>query len=167
MPSRMTRRQALAGGAVVTGGAAAVVVSGCGGGDDEGYPRTRVARLDEIERNVPVTFEYPRAGQQGVLLDVGVDLPGGVGPHGSLVAYNIACQHMGCPVAYRQAEQRFVCNCHQTIYDPKRDGYVVQGVAQRPLPRIALEVTGMNVFATGVQGLIFGHRANLEPKARA
>jgi arsenite oxidase small subunit len=166
MPRRITRRQALAGGTVAAGGAVAAM-AGCGGEEAAGYPRTRIARLDEIEPNVPVGFEYPLAGQQGVLLDLRVDLPGGVGPHGSLVAFNIACQHMGCPVAYRANEQRFVCNCHQTVYDPAHEGFVVQGVAQRPLPRIALEVTGRDVFATGVQGLIFGHRMNLEPAVRS
>ena len=160
----VTRRQAIIGGgavAVAAGGTAAIIIAT---GDDEGedYPRSRIASVSELEPNKPVDFEYPLAGQQSVLLDIGEEVPGGVGDNGSIVAYSVLCQHMGCPVGYRPAEKDFLCGCHQSRYDPARECVVVQGVAQRSLPRIALEVDGDEIFAVGVDSLIYGHRSNLE-----
>lgn len=164
----LTRRQALGGGAVVAGGVAAAGLAGCGGGDTgAAYPRRRIAHLDQLTSGQPVAFEYPLKGQSGLLLDLGFEVPGGAGPHGSLVAYNTACQHMGCPVSFRAQDQHFVCPCHQTVYNPAQEGVVVQGVAQRPLPRIALDVSDRQVYATGVDGLIFGWRDNLGKARRA
>jgi arsenite oxidase small subunit len=169
----LTRKQALAGaGAVaVAGGAAAAIVVAIGddddGGEAQGYPRRKVARKGDLKPNEPVTFEYPRKGQQSVLIDLGQEVPGGVGDDSSIVAYSSLCQHMGCPVGYVAAKRHFHCGCHQTRYDPARDGAVIQGVAQRPLPRIALEVDGDDIVATGVNGLIYGYRNNVESAGKA
>lgn len=73
---------------------------------------------------------------------------------------------MGCPVSWVTEKQHFVCPCHQSVYDPAREGYVVQGVAQRPLPRILLEEHDGRIFAVGVQGLVYGYRTNLTPGRR-
>jgi arsenite oxidase small subunit len=167
---RVTRRGLLIGGgaaAVVGGGAAAVII---GTGDEEeaeGYPRRRIASTGELRPNEPVRFEYPLKGQQSVLLDLDEEVPGGVGDNGSIVAYSVLCQHMGCPVGYRAEQRDFLCGCHQSRYDPAREGVVVQGVSQRPLPRVALEIDGEDIFAVGVDGLIYGYRTNLEPGASA
>src|ERR687898_1693976 len=160
----ITRRQAIIGGgavAVAAGGTAAIIIAS---GDEEGedYPGSRIAWVSELEPNKPVNFEYPLEGEQSVLLDIGEEVPGGVGDNGSIVAYSILCQHMGCPVGYRPAERDFFCGCHQSRYDPAREGVVVQGVAQRPLRRIALEIDGEDIFAVGVDSLIYGYRGNLE-----
>jgi len=132
---------------------------GGGGGD---YPRKRIAAASDLTGGKPVNFEYPLKGQQSVVLDMGEAVPGGVGDNGSIVAYSVLCQHMGCPVGYREDAKDFLCPCHQSRYDPAREGVVVQGVAQRPLPRVAVEVGGGDVFAVGVDGLIYGYRANLD-----
>jgi arsenite oxidase small subunit len=165
--SGITRRRAVIGGgavAVAGGAAAAIVIATSGDGDGEGedYPRRRIAGTGELRRNRPVQFEYPLKGQRSVLLDLGEEVPGGVGDNASIVAYSVLCQHMGCPVGYRAAEQDFLCGCHQSRYDPAREGVVVQGVSQRPLPRVALEVDGEDIFAVGVEGLIYGYRSNLD-----
>jgi arsenite oxidase small subunit len=167
----LTRRRALIGGGavVVVGGAAAVVAVATGGNDDEqknasagsGYPRRRVAAVGDLKPNTPVNFDYPAKGQTSVLLDLGDEVPGGVGDNKSIVAYSSLCQHMGCPVGYQADQKHFTCGCHQTRYDPAREGVVIQGVAQRPLPRVALEVDGGDLFAVGVDGLIYGYRTNL------
>jgi arsenite oxidase small subunit len=164
--SRITRKQALVGGGAVAvaGGAAAVIVIASGDGDEgEDYPRATVARVADLKPNTPVPFDYPLKGQKAVAIDLGEEVPGGVGDSGGIVAYNIQCQHMGCPVGYQADSKTFLCGCHQSKYDPAREGYVIQGVAQRPLPRIALEVDGDDIVATGVQGLIYGYRDNLAP----
>lgn len=163
----ITRRRAVIGGgaAAVAGvGAAAIVIATTddGDGDGEDYPRKRVASVAEVAPGKPVNFDYPLKGQQSVLLDMGEEVPGGVGDKSSIVAYSTLCQHMGCPVGYRADQKDFLCACHQSRYDPAREGVVVQGVAQRPLPRVALEIDGEDVLAIGVGGLIYGYRANLD-----
>ena len=168
---RVTRRGLVIGGGaavVVGGGAAAVIIAtGDDDGDGEDYPRRRVASLADLRPNTPVQFEYPLEGQQSVLLDLDQEVPGGVGEKSSIVAYSVLCQHMGCPVGYRPEDRDFLCGCHQSRYDPAREGVVIQGVSQRPLPRIALEIDGDDVYATGVDGLIYGYRSNLAVGGRA
>ena len=163
---RVSRRVLLIGGgaAAVAGGGAAAIIIATGGGEEEGegYPRTRISSTRELRSNEPLSFEYPLEGQQSVLLDLDEEVPGGVGEKDSIVAYSVLCQHMGCPVGYRAAEKDFLCGCHQSRYDPARNGVVVQGVSQRPLPRVALEIDGEDIFAVGVDGLIYGYRSNLE-----
>jgi arsenite oxidase small subunit len=128
-----------------------------------GYPRVKVATLKQLKVNTPVNFEYPLKTQPNVLLDLGHAVPAGVGPKNSIVAYSTLCQHMGCPVAYNRGLREFVCPCHQTRYDPERLGSIIQGVATRALPRVQLQVKGGAVWATGVDGLVYGYRTNLAP----
>jgi arsenite oxidase small subunit len=152
------------GGAVALAGGTAAVVAGCGGGSKKSsYPRVKIAKLSNIHPNAPINFAYPLEGQPSVLVDVGQAVPQGVGPKGSIVAYSVLCQHMGCPVVYKPALGEFVCPCHQSRYDPGRLGSIVQGVAMLPLPRVLLEVSNGNVLAVGVDGLVYGYRDNLHP----
>jgi arsenite oxidase small subunit len=160
----------IGGGVAVAGAAAAGIVVATSGDDEEGaegYPRKRIAGTGELRPGKAVSFAYPLENQAGLLLDLGEEVPGGVGDDGSIVAYSILCQHMGCPVAYRPEEKDLLCPCHQSLYDPAREGVVVQGVAMRPLPRIALEIDGEDIFAVGVDGLIYGYRNNLDTGQQA
>jgi len=50
-----------------------------------------------------------------------------------MVAISTRCAHLGCPVRYIQASQRFVCPCHGGIYDSQ--GAVAGGPPVRPLDR--------------------------------
>lgn len=49
------------------------------------------------------------------------------------VAISNRCMHVGCPVRYVQASQRFICPCHGGIYDFQ--GIVIGGPPVRPLDR--------------------------------
>ncbi|WP_017755309.1 arsenate reductase (azurin) small subunit [Calidifontibacillus oryziterrae] len=129
--------------------------------DPDGYPVTKIANLADIKVNEPITFDYPLKTQSNYLLDLGVEVPGGVGPNKSIVAYNRACQHMGCPSNYDDTRNTFFCPCHQTVYDPSFNGSVVIGQGKASLPRILLKVENNEVFAIGVDGLIYGYRNNL------
>ena len=166
---RVTRRQALIGGGVVAVGAgAAAVVIATSGDDGEGdFPRQTLANLGDLNPNEPIAFEYPLPGQASALVDLGEEVPGGIGDSGGIVAYSTLCQHMGCPVTYDAEGRYLLCPCHQSKYDPAREGNVIQGVAQAPLPRIQLEVDGEEIVAVGVDGLIYGYRENLAPGATA
>jgi quinol---cytochrome c reductase iron-sulfur subunit, bacillus type len=54
------------------------------------------------------------------------------------VAISTRCAHLGCPVRYIQASQKFVCPCHGGIYDDK--GAVEGGPPVRPLDRFYTRV---------------------------
>jgi menaquinol-cytochrome c reductase iron-sulfur subunit len=49
------------------------------------------------------------------------------------VALSSRCMHLGCPVRYVQAAERFVCPCHGGVYDFR--GLVAGGPPVRPLDR--------------------------------
>ena len=164
----VTRRQAIAAGGVAAAGAGAAAIVIATSGDDEGeFPPVAVAKVGDLQPNEPVSFEYPLEGQSSVLVDLGEEVPGGVGDNNSIVAYSALCQHMGCDVQFVSEGGYMLCPCHQSKYDPAREGNVIQGVAQTPLPRIELEIDGDDVVAVGVDGLIYGYRENLAPGARA
>jgi Rieske Fe-S protein len=54
------------------------------------------------------------------------------------VAISTRCAHLGCPVRYYQAAQRFVCPCHGGVYG--FEGQVVGGPPVRPLDRFYTRV---------------------------
>jgi arsenite oxidase small subunit len=160
----ITRRQALvASGVAAAGAGAAAVIVAVSGDDEDEFPRQAIAKVSDLRPNEPITFEYPLQGQSSVLVDLGDEVPGGVGDNNSIVAYSALCQHMGCDVQFVSEGGYMLCPCHQSKYDPAREGNVIQGVAQTPLPRIELEIDGEDVVAVGVNGLIYGYRENLAP----
>lgn len=54
------------------------------------------------------------------------------------VAITTRCAHLGCPVRYIEASQRFVCPCHGGVYDFQ--GKVSGGPPVRPLDRFYTRV---------------------------
>jgi Rieske Fe-S protein len=54
------------------------------------------------------------------------------------------CMHLGCPVRYVQAAQRFICPCHGGVYGPL--GQVDGGPPVRPLDRFYTKVEGGRVM---------------------
>jgi len=59
------------------------------------------------------------------------------------VAISTRCAHLGCPVRYIQASQKFVCPCHGGIYG--FEGQVEGGPPVRPLDRFYSRVRGGRV----------------------
>ena len=55
------------------------------------------------------------------------------------VAISTRCAHLGCPVRYIQASQKFVCPCHGGVYGFQ--GQVEGGPPVRPLDRFYTRVT--------------------------
>jgi arsenite oxidase small subunit len=163
-PRRLSRREAIAAGAAVA------VLGGAGVAEaaapSTSYPTLRIVDLSKLKRNRPVAFDYPLGGQSSVLVDFGHAVPNGVGPGKGIVAYSTLCQHMGCGVVYQPKLGEFVCPCHQSRYDPEREGSIIQGVSPRGLPRVLLKVQKGAVWAVGVDGLIYGYRSNLRPGKR-
>jgi Rieske Fe-S protein len=54
------------------------------------------------------------------------------------VAVSTRCAHLGCPVRYVDASQRFICPCHGGVYDFQ--GKVAGGPPVRPLDRFYTRV---------------------------
>jgi menaquinol-cytochrome c reductase iron-sulfur subunit len=60
------------------------------------------------------------------------------------VAISNRCMHVGCPVRYTQASERFICPCHGGVYDFQ--GKVTGGPPVRPLDRFYTKVEGARVL---------------------
>jgi menaquinol-cytochrome c reductase iron-sulfur subunit len=70
------------------------------------------------------------------------------------VAISTRCMHLGCPVRYVQASQRFICPCHGGVYG--FDGKVVGGPPVRPLDRFETKVEAGRVYV--------GHRFSVNSR---
>jgi cytochrome b6-f complex iron-sulfur subunit len=61
-----------------------------------------------------------------------------------LMAFYWKCTHLGCTVPWAQAEDKFHCPCHGSVFD--RQGTVVGGPAPRPLDIMEIKIEGDNVI---------------------
>ena len=124
--------------------------------------RQKIGSLSALEQDRPVAFTYPDGGSPCFLVKLGSKAAGGVGPDDDVVAFASLCSHMGGPVAY-EATHKLAgpCMYHLTTFDLNRLGMVVAGHATQSLPQIVLEVQGDDVYAVGVQGLLYGRHDNL------
>ena len=149
-----------------------------------------------------VTFDYPLQGEPNFLLRLGdssgndinvsatkvsipaagttYQSPGGVGPHGSVVASSAICEHLGCvpPIIHfykpgtsipngpsGSANPGYVhCNCHGSNYDPAKGFSIVTGPTQKPLPSVVLKYdqSSDSYYAVSMVGpTIYGHSNDL------
>lgn len=170
-PACMSRREFL-----LTGGAAVAVVAleaipGAAFAQGQpqmalraDYPRQRIGRLSALVKGKPVDFAYPYPTVSNILVKLGVPAGGAVGPEQDVVAFNLQCTHMGGPLHGTYKDEHQVlgpCPLHLTTFDLTRHGMVVAGHATESLPQIVLELRGDEIFAVGVQGLIYGYSSNL------
>ena len=58
--------------------------------------------------------------------------------YNDFVAISTRCMHLGCPVRYVEASERFICPCHGGTYDV--EGKVAGGPPVRPLDRFYTRV---------------------------
>ena len=156
------------------------------------YPRTQLIDLDgspltvakvQAEYNVGTDelylFDYPLRNEPNFLLNLyplngqppsgsnagAENVPGGIGDHGSIVAYSAICQHLGCPapaISYYPPGQcpgktfgalsfYVHCSCHGSTYDVTNGAANLTGPAVLPLPQVVLEADASgNIFATGM-----------------
>jgi Rieske Fe-S protein len=104
-------------------------------------PRVAILRESELGEGEAHYFAYPDVEEQAVL----VRLHGG-----ELVAYSQRCPHLSCAVVYEADPQRFLCPCHEGVFDVP-SGVPVAGPPRRRLERIRLEREGGIVYAVGVE----------------
>ncbi len=161
----MSRRKLLK--AAGTAGVAALVIGGLANKADAAssrtYPQVKVANIRDIQEGRTIKFDYPLIGRKNIIMDMGCHVEEGAGPNKSIVSYSMFCSHLGCGVEMDWEKGNMICECHQTVYDPKRCGRVVEGPAPSSLPMVSLSIdksTG-DIYATGVAGLIYGLRNNL------
>lgn len=114
------------------------------------YTKNRVGSLVQLKKAGELDFSYP--DENGLCKAVYVN--------NEVKAYSIICTHKGCPTIYNKEKAMFECPCHFTKYDAKKDGQMVIGHATGALPRVLLEINGDDIFAIGVDGLIFGRINN-------
>ncbi|HEY6359671.1 MAG TPA: Rieske 2Fe-2S domain-containing protein [Vicinamibacterales bacterium] len=104
-------------------------------------PIRRVASLDTLPVGGAVLFEYPEPGEMCVLVRLAEDV---------VVAYSQQCTHLSCAVVPKPERGVLHCPCHEGYFD-LRSGEPVAGPPRRPLPRIALEIRGRDVYAIDVE----------------
>ena len=127
------------------------------------YRRKKIANVRELRTHKPVMFNYPDENSPAILVKIGRPAIGGVGPKKDIVAFSALCTHMGCPIQYSKG--RFVCKCHYSMFDPAKNGQTYQGHASEWLPQIRLKVDRRgNIYAEGIEGLVWGRIINLLPK---
>jgi nitrite reductase/ring-hydroxylating ferredoxin subunit len=104
------------------------------------YPVRQVARLGEVPVGGVRLFRYPGPEDPCILIRRGED---------EYAAYSQKCTHLSCAVYYARQEDRLACPCHEGYFSV-RDGRVLQGPPQRPLPRVVLERRGDTLVAAGM-----------------
>jgi Rieske Fe-S protein len=91
---------------------------------------TAVPGIGEIGK----TTTYVRAYNPEIDGPRDPSIPGG----GEFIAISTRCMHLGCPVRYVEASERFICPCHGGVYD--FTGQVSGGPPVRPLDRFYTRV---------------------------
>ncbi|HSS48452.1 MAG TPA: Rieske (2Fe-2S) protein [Thermoanaerobaculia bacterium] len=104
------------------------------------WPVRPVALTSEIPVGGTRLFHYPGPEDPCILVRHS---------ESDFVAYSQKCTHLSCAVYYSHGDRRLECPCHEGFFSV-RDGRVLQGPPQRPLPRIVLERRGDQLVAIGV-----------------
>jgi len=131
------------------------------------YPRKKIATLSELVNDEPVDFEYPDEGAyaSAMIVKLGTEAGGGIGPDKDVVAFNYFCTHQGGPLhaTYKgDTKSLGACPLHLSTYDLTRHGILISGQAYQSLPQVLLELDGDDIYAVGIFGLIFGRHDNLQ-----
>jgi Rieske Fe-S protein len=103
-------------------------------------PAMAVARVGEIPVGGVKLFQYPREGEQCILVRIGED---------AYAAYSQKCTHLSCAVYYSRQSRDLVCPCHEGHFSVQ-DGSVLQGPPTRRLPAVKLERRGEQLVAIGM-----------------
>lgn len=130
------------------------------------FPRKFVAKLSELKLDEPVDFSYPDDGAhaESMIVKMGAQAGGGLGPDEDVVAFNYACTHQGNSLSgsYKKDTKSLgACALHLSTYDLTRHGILISGQAYQSLPQVLLELDGDDIYATGIFGLIYGRKDNL------
>ena len=131
------------------------------------YPRKFITKLSSLKVDEPFDFEYPDEGEyaESILVKLGREAGGGLGPEKDVVAFNYTCTHQGGPLqgTYKAADKALgPCPLHLTTFDLTRHGIFISGQAYQSLPQVLMELEGDDIYAVGMFGLIYGRFDNLQ-----
>ncbi len=163
----------------------ALTVDKVGGSSSPYVGKYSVATAEDVLFNYPLTNEpnfflnlYPANGEPPSSTNPGAaNVPGGVGPNGSIVAYSAICQHLGCIApsisyyppgtctrTFGSLPFYIHCSCHGSTYDVTKSASNLTGPAVLPLPQVLLETdSDGNIFAAGQSGPpVNGHLNSLQ-----
>ncbi len=131
------------------------------------YPRKLIGNLSKLKVDKPVDFNYPddKTYSESILVKLGTEAGGGIGPDKDVVAFNYTCTHQGGPLqgTYKAADKALgPCPLHLTTFDLTRYGIFISGQAYESLPQVLLELEGDKIYAVGMFGLIYGRFDNLQ-----
>jgi menaquinol-cytochrome c reductase iron-sulfur subunit len=146
----MTRRGLFSGGAIAAGGIAGAAIAlpaiGFALGpvfEEEDVTYQNVGAVSDfsednyVPKTITVSAGVGEAGKSTAYIrKTNPQLPGEKA--GGFVAISTRCAHLGCPVRWVVAAQRFVCPCHGGVYDFQ--GLVAGGPPVRPLDRFVTRV---------------------------
>ncbi len=104
-------------------------------------PATEITGGNALPVGGWLLFTYPSRDEPAVLVRLDAT---------TYVAYDQRCTHLSCPVLAQPQTNRFICPCHEGVYD-LATGVPLAGPPPRPLRRITLEIRGGRIFATGVE----------------
>jgi Rieske Fe-S protein len=157
--------------------------------DVDGSVLTATKVMDEynVTTSDALVFNYPLANEPNLLVNLApspggtkgaTQVPGGVGPRGSIVAFSAICQHLGCaapsiafyppgtcPKSFGSVAFYIHCSCHGSTYDAARGAANLTGPAVRPLPQVTLQWRSSDdsLWAVGVTGpTVMGHSNTLQ-----
>ena len=126
------------------------------------YPSNRLGNVSELKLNQSANVTYPDADAPGVLLKLGKQVPGGVGPDGDIVGFSTTCPHKGFPLSYNAADKTMNCPGHYSRFDCEAGGQQVWGQATQNLPQYVLRVDDKgDIYAEGVDELLYGRLSNV------
>jgi len=116
------------------------------------WPVIKIANVSTLDPTTPLSFNYPLVETPNILVKLGVQAQGGVGPDNDIVAFSQVCQHLGCIYAfvgtgsaptcngsYKATDPVGYCCCHGSIYDLVNGAKVTSGPAPRPVPQVTLK----------------------------
>src|SRR3712207_3148789 len=79
-----------------------------------------------------------------------------------VIAMSTRCMHLGCPVRYVPASERFICPCHGGVYDFR--GGVAGGPPVRPLDRFYTRIADDNTVEVGPRFSVNSEMRRFSPR---
>ena len=82
--------------------------------------------------------------------------------YNEVIAVSTRCMHLGCPVRYVPASERFICPCHGGVYDFR--GAVTGGPPVRPLDRFYTRVQQDGMVEVGPRFSVNSEMRRFSPR---
>ena len=86
---------------------------------------------------------------------------GGVGPDGDIVGFSTVCPHKGFPLGYTGRDRTLNCPGHYSVSIARKAGSRPGATATQNLPQYLLRVDEGDIYAEGVDELLYGRLSNV------